>query len=346
MGAGEISLWKTPSAASPAVTTTATSSPSSSSSSSEISSPAKSCSSTSPSPLEEEILAGLKQPLLASQEAALMLLRTSTRDGGAAVRASLCSHNLLAAILPFLLSRRPLSSPAPAPPSSTSPSTHPTGHTLSGPAPSPPSWSSSGSAEGRPRATPPPPSSASPWRTATAPPSARWGRSRRCSASWHRPRRRRSGSAGTPPWLSTTSPWWAPTSRSWLSSGPAGGDDGCGGGGGAGGDAEVAELPEVKRELCVAALYLMSRGNMRFRALARDAAAEEVLLAVAEGAKGRSRRIIEMAKKAFSAAAATKREEEDAGERLCGSLPEPALRGRRRWRADQQDFRGFYNYCL
>ncbi|CAA7409734.1 unnamed protein product [Spirodela intermedia] len=372
MGAGEISLWKTPSAASPAVTTTATSSPSSSSSSSEISSPAKSCSSTSPSPLEEEILAGLKQPLLASQEAALMLLRTSTRDGGAAVRASLCSHNLLAAILPFLLSRRPsLQSSAGA--SLVNLSLHPPNRAhivRAGAVPALVELLRVGRGETQGHAAAAlfslaveDGNSAAIGALGALPPLLRLlaqtspaaERLRRDAAmavyhlsmvGTNQSKLVKLGAVKTLLGLVVAEePTLSAAALMTLCNLGARGEGraammDAGAVAALVGMLRVAELPEVKRELCVAALYLMSRGNMRFRALARDAAAEEVLLAVAEGAKGRSRRIIEMAKKAFSAAAATKREEEDAGERLCGSLPEPALRGRRRWRADQQDFRG------
>ena len=66
-------------------------------------------------------------------------------------------------------------------------------------------------------------------------------------------------------------------------------------------------LSEVKREWCVVALFLMSKGSLRFRAMAKEVAAEEVLKQVVEGkikvAEEKSRRLRtrEMAKRALHA---------------------------------------------
>lgn len=365
MATGGISRWKMPSASSPAATTAS----SSSSSSSEISSPPKSCSSTSPSPLEEEIIAGLKQPLLAGREAALLLLRTSTRDGGAAVRASLCSPNLLAAVIPFLLlSRRP-SLQCSAAASLVNLSLHPPNRAhivRAGAVPALVELLSAGAGEAQGHAAAAlfslaveDGNGAAIGAVGALPPLLRLltqstpgaDRLRRDAAmaiyhlsmvGTNQSKLVKLGAVKTLlRLLATEEPTLSAVALMTLCNLAARGE-----GRAAMMDAgavatllgmlRAAELPEVKRELCVAALYLMSRGNMRFRALAKEAAAEEVLRPMAEGEKGR-RRIREMAKRALRAVVGG--EEEDGGEGLCGSLPELALRGRRRWKAYQQDCR-------
>lgn len=94
-------------------TTTATSTFASSSSSSleilsyDSHSPPKSGASSASGPLEEEILAGLRDPQVSEQEVALRLLRSATRDGGGDNRAALCTSKILAALRPMLVSRYP-----------------------------------------------------------------------------------------------------------------------------------------------------------------------------------------------------------------------------------------------
>ncbi|MQL94116.1 hypothetical protein Taro_026766 [Colocasia esculenta] len=96
-------------------TTTATSTfTSSSSSSSETliaydshSSPKSGSSSGSSSPLEDEILAGLRDPQVSVQESALRVLRSATRDVVVDNRTALCTPKILAALRPMLVSRYP-----------------------------------------------------------------------------------------------------------------------------------------------------------------------------------------------------------------------------------------------
>lgn len=58
-------------------------------------------------PLGREILTGLKAPQISEQEAALLFLRSSTRDGSGDNRIALCDEQILAALRPMILSRYP-----------------------------------------------------------------------------------------------------------------------------------------------------------------------------------------------------------------------------------------------
>lgn len=97
----------------------------------------------------------------------------------------------------------------------------------------------------------------------------------------------------------------------------------------------------ASREHCVAALYCMSRGSMRFRALARAAGAEEVLRVVAEqevvtapaGEDGKMWRTREMARRALRAAGASEDGSRDGEGPPFGEVSTAASRARK-WPID------------